>query len=204
MKRKPLVIVVFALILVVAMAASAIAASTYTKQVTANYGVTVMVDGSQVNYKYDNGTVAQAFIVDGVTYLPVRAVAQAVGKHVTWDSVNKIVYLGRIPDNVVIPTPPAQVTVGMKNALQSAKDYLALMAFSKSGLVKQLEFEGYTNAEATYAVDNCGADWYAQAAKSAGEYLSLMPFSRSGLIKQLEFEGFTHDQAVYGATASGL
>ena len=73
------------------------------------------------------------------------------------------------------------------------------MAFSYSGLIEQLEYEGYSTEEATYAVDNCGADWKEQAAKKAEEYLNSMSFSKSGLIEQLEYEGFTHDQAAYGA-----
>lgn len=90
------------------------------------------------------------------------------------------------------------VTTGMKNALQSAKNYLAVMPFSYTGLIGQLEFEGYSNTEAVYAVDNCGADWDEQAVRCAQNYLDIMPFSRKGLIEQLEFDGFTYEQAVYG------
>lgn len=90
------------------------------------------------------------------------------------------------------------VTSGMKNALRSAENYLEFMPFSRTGLIEQLEYEGYTNSEATYAVDNCGADWYEQAVRSAENYLEFMAFSRTGLIEQLEYEGYTHDQAVYG------
>ncbi|MDO4493601.1 MAG: Ltp family lipoprotein [Clostridia bacterium] len=89
-------------------------------------------------------------------------------------------------------------TQGERNALNSAKMYLSIMAFSQSGLIKQLEFEGYSTSEAQYAADNCGADWNEQAAKAARNYLSIMPFSDDGLIEQLEFEGYTHEQAVYG------
>ena len=56
------------------------------------------------------------------------------------------------------------VTMGEKNALESAKSYLDVSPFSHSGLIQQLEFEGYTTEEATYAADNCGADWNEQAA----------------------------------------
>ena len=94
-------------------------------------------------------------------------------------------------------------TVGENNALISAKQYLNTMAFSYSGLIEQLEYEGYTNSEAIYAVNNCGADWYEQAELSAKEYLDVMPFSRQGLIEQLEYEGFTHSQAVYGVEQNG-
>lgn len=91
------------------------------------------------------------------------------------------------------------ISSGKKNALEQAYSYLNAMAFSYSGLIEQLEYEGYSTEEATYAVDNCGADWKEQAAKKAEEYLNSMSFSKSGLIEQLEYEGFTHEQAVYGA-----
>lgn len=91
------------------------------------------------------------------------------------------------------------VSPGMRNALQSAKDYLDAMSFSRKGLIEQLEYEGYSSSEAEYAVEHCGADWNKQAYDMAKDYLKMMAFSRSSLIEQLEFEGFTHSQAVYGA-----
>lgn len=92
-------------------------------------------------------------------------------------------------------------TSGERNALQRAYDYLDYSAFSYSGLIDQLEFEGYTASEATYAADHCGADWNKQAAKKAQEYLDFSSFSRQELINQLEFEGFTSSQAEYGVNA---
>lgn len=94
-------------------------------------------------------------------------------------------------------------TVGQRNALASARNYLSFTAFSYSGLIDQLEFEGYTTEEATFAADNCGADWFEQAAKSAQQYLEFTSFSREGLIDQLLYEGFTYEQAEYGVTAVG-
>lgn len=100
------------------------------------------------------------------------------------------------------PAEP-EATMGEKNAVAKAKNYLKFMAFSHDGLIEQLEFEGFSTDEATYGADNCGADWNEQAAKKAQNYLDMMSFSRDGLIEQLEFEGFTPEQAEYGATAVG-
>lgn len=97
----------------------------------------------------------------------------------------------------------SSATIGEKNALAKAKDYLDIMPFSYTGLVEQLEYEGYTHSEAVYGADNCGADWNKQAEKHAAKYLELMPFSRQELIEQLEYEGYTHSQAVHGAEANG-
>ena len=90
-------------------------------------------------------------------------------------------------------------TMGERMALSSAKNYLRTMGFSKKGLINQLEFEGYSTEEATYAVNNCGANWKEQAVRVAKNYLNTMSFSKQGLIDQLEFEGFTSEEASYGA-----
>ena len=105
-------------------------------------------------------------------------------------------------EQTVAETPEEEgenVTMGMKNALGSAKAYLNFTAFSYEGLIAQLEFEQYSYEEAVYAVDNCDADWNEQALKSAKNYLNFSAFSYDGLIKQLEFEKFTSEQAKYGA-----
>ena len=78
------------------------------------------------------------------------------------------------------------------------------MAFSREGLIEQLEYEGFSNEDATYGADNSGADWMEQAAKSAESYLDFTSFSRQGLIEQLEYEGFTEEQAIHGADSVGI
>lgn len=92
---------------------------------------------------------------------------------------------------------------GEENASRSASSYLSLAPFSYTGLIEQLEYEGYTKEEAVYAVDNCGADWNEQAAKSARNYMETSALSRTELINQLKYEGFTEEQAEYGAKAVG-
>ncbi len=104
------------------------------------------------------------------------------------------------------PTPtlkPDTATLGEKNAAAKALSYLRYSAFSREGLIDQLEFEGFSHTEAVYGADQSGADWYEQAAKKAEQYLKYSSFSRSGLIDQLEFEGFTRSQAEYGVKAVG-
>ena len=80
---------------------------------------------------------------------------------------------------------------------------MSFSAFSRTGLIDQLLYEGYTDAEAEYGVDAVGADWNEQAAKSAESYLEYSSFSRSGLIDQLLYEGFTDAEAEYGVAQNG-
>lgn len=90
------------------------------------------------------------------------------------------------------------VTKSQANALATANSYLRHTYFSYEGLIDQLEYEGYPEEDAIYAVDNCGANWNEQALGQAKQYLSHSAFSYSGLIDQLEYEGFTKEQATYG------
>ena len=89
------------------------------------------------------------------------------------------------------------------NAIATAKSYLNCMPFSRTGLIKQLEYEGYSTEAATYAVDNIDVDWNEQCAKTAESYLSVMAFSRDGLYSQLQYEGFTEEQIQYGLSSVG-
>ncbi|CAN7563821.1 Ltp family lipoprotein [Terrabacter sp. LjRoot27] len=96
------------------------------------------------------------------------------------------------------------MTVSQEQAVAQAESYLEFSAFSRKGLIKQLQFEQFSKADATYAVDHITVNWNEQAAKQAKSYLEMTPFSRGGLVSQLKFEGFTTAQATYGVKAVGL
>ncbi|MBQ3404147.1 MAG: Ltp family lipoprotein [Oscillospiraceae bacterium] len=101
------------------------------------------------------------------------------------------------------PAESEDLTLEEKNAVKQAQNYLNVSAFSYSGLIDQLEYEGYSTEAATKAVDSLDVDWMEQAAKKAESYMSISAFSRSGLINQLEYEGFSAAEAEYGAAAVG-
>lgn len=119
----------------------------------------------------------------------VKVKCSKVGKKLRWVQVK-----------TTTTTVPAQ-TVSQKNAAGSAASYLRYSSFSRTGLIKQLQFEGFSLEDATYGVDAQKADWFAQAVKSAASYLKSSAFSRTGLIKQMEFEGFSNAEAVHGVDA---
>lgn len=96
-------------------------------------------------------------------------------------------------------TTEEQASIGQRNALSKAISYLDYTAFSKEGLRKQLEYEGFEADDIEYAIENCDADWKEQAVKKAHEYLNYTSFSKDGLIDQLKYEGFTDEEAEYGA-----
>jgi hypothetical protein len=106
-------------------------------------------------------------------------------------------------DEAEVSTKPdySGETVSQENARESAETYLRFSSFSREGLIEQLVFEDYSEADAEYAVDVLEVDWSEQAAGSAENYLSFSSFSESGLTDQLIFEGYTRAEAEYGVAA---
>ncbi|MGN1002910.1 MAG: stalk domain-containing protein [Oscillospiraceae bacterium] len=106
--------VVIALALTAALAGTAVAAGTVvTKTIEANYmDIQIVVDGVAVTPKDANGKVVEPFISESTTYLPVRAIGEALGKQVTWDGETKTVYIGQVPgtqESWMTKLPPYQV-----------------------------------------------------------------------------------------------
>jgi hypothetical protein len=118
----------------------------------------------------------------------------------------------QVPANQAPVTTPAAptMTAGETEAVAQANEYLSNMAFSRQGLIAQLDspYGGqFSVADATYAADHIGADWNTEASQAAKQYLSNMAFSYNGLVQQMDspYGGqFTLAQAEYGAHAAGL
>ena len=62
------------------------------------------------------------------------------------------------------------MTKSQEQAVKSAESYLEFQAFSKAGLIRQLSSdagEGFSKADAVYAVNHIEVNWNEQAVKSA-------------------------------------
>ena len=81
------------------LSSGAVFADTITKTVNAVYNnIKIVIDGKQITPKDANGNTVEPFIIDGTTYLPVRAVAEAFGEKVDWDGTSNTVYIGEKPE----------------------------------------------------------------------------------------------------------
>ena len=90
-KKRILAFVLFALFALYLPAAAAEAATTI-RNIQATYmGITIVADGVEVAME------TEPFTVDDVTYVPVRAIAKALDREVTWDEETNTIYIGAVP-----------------------------------------------------------------------------------------------------------
>lgn len=106
-----------------ACAIPAVAKDIQTTIDVAYKNIKIYADGNLVNTNGDN----EAFIYNGTTYLPVRAVGEAFNKAVEWDGSTSSVYIGTKP---FISTQPT--------ILLEDLDY-----FTKTAYIGELDSEGW-------------------------------------------------------------
>ena len=98
----------------------------------------------------------------------------------------------------VVSSIPKDASEKEKEIIKTAQGYVTSSHMSYDGIVKQLEYEGYSYDEATYGAEYCGADWKEQAVKAAKSYMSIFPeFTKDKLVEQLEHDGFSNENAIY-------
>ena len=131
-----------ALMLLVSTILSPALAATGSKQLTVSYrDIKIVLDGELITPKDATGAVVEPFVSNGTTYLPVRALCEAIGKPVEWDGATSTVYVGKRPGTVQYMTDI--VPAYSVRADDCYKEYSAL----KSGGVDKFTMAGvtYTN-----------------------------------------------------------
>lgn len=132
----------------------AMAASTTTLHNVKVGGIKIVVDGETLNPKDANGKRVDPMIYNGTTYLPVRAVGEAIGKSVYWDGPNSTVYLGKMDGKLEYPAEYLT-----ENNIGSS--------FYKASGTKLKDNYGNTYSEGLYFIG-----------KKSAEYLINMKYSR--------------------------
>ena len=125
-------------LLVISLATPALAAA--GKMIEVFGGIKIYIDDVELNPKDAAGNPVDVFVYNGTTYLPVRAVSEALGKPVQWDGKTQSVYIGKHSSD----TPAAYL---------SEMDY-----FTKSGSWRfnELTTDNLGNNH-THSIDNTNA-----------------------------------------------
>ncbi|MCL1882950.1 MAG: stalk domain-containing protein [Defluviitaleaceae bacterium] len=87
-------------------------ANSVTQNISVTYrNIRIVVNGEPITPRDGAGNVVEPFIFGGTTFLPIRAVSQALGMYVQWDGDTSTVYIGATEDDLPgvnePPAPPA-------------------------------------------------------------------------------------------------
>lgn len=80
-------------VLILGLGIPALAANLVTKELYYN-NIQIRLNGQTLLPKDANGNTVEPFVIDGTTYLPIRAVGEALGLNVAWDGATQTVILG--------------------------------------------------------------------------------------------------------------
>ena len=86
-----------ALIMAIILSAGAAIAATERNISVIFRDIRLVVNGQQITPRDAQGNIVEPFIWQGSTFLPVRAVGEALGMPVSWDGATSTVYVGATP-----------------------------------------------------------------------------------------------------------
>ena len=151
-----------------------------TEAISAWYSdIKICVNGEYITPTDSNGDEVEPFIVNGTTYLPVRAVGNALDMDVDWDNDTKTVFLGEktieIPKN---PNSNPEIDKYIEEMMNVGFDKV-LESYKEMGIDLVLYSEGNT------LVYDCTVD--VQLSDEEIEYVSAnMAASLSGFTKNIQ------------------
>jgi hypothetical protein len=127
-------------------AAATAFASIGTYSLTASFAnIRIFVDGKHVDPKDATGASVEPFTINGTTYLPVRAIAEALGMEVSWDNSTQTVYIGALPTPPKAPVsqvPPAEAALKQWLSEKGADFVLVMESYFGEGTKVFLTADG--------------------------------------------------------------
>lgn len=80
-------------LLALTLTATAAAVPSVRRTIEADFGIQVVLDGETLIPRNEQGIEVEPFAVDGTTYLPIRAIGEALGLEVSYDEENNLAVL---------------------------------------------------------------------------------------------------------------
>lgn len=122
------------------LAGGSVLAADLSQKIDVYYrNISLYVNGAQIVPKDAKGNVVEPFIYNGTTYLPVRAVGEALGMDVQWDGKTASAYLGKKDQN----QPDTYLSKLQWNDYQEAEENSKVAVIN--GTVADCNGNSYTN-----------------------------------------------------------
>ena len=153
--------------------------------------ISVTLNGAKLDLKDAAGKAVEPFIIDGTTYVPVRAIAEALGLNVEWDGENHVVKLNDDTKSGLVPGL-VELTAFGNHAKKPASRYPQGQKFNA----------GYTAENAPTYTNPFVFDYnYSQEAGKTMGVVDTNPFMIGNMISQgmtgenaANVESFNHTQ----------
>ena len=173
--------------LAASLVSPALAALT-AKSIQVYTGVNIYVDDVKLNPTDANGKSVEVFAYNGTTYLPIRAVSQAVGEPVQWDPATSSVYLGSHTG-----TEPA---VWLQDLSYFTGEELEVQSSEKDnmGTVRQDVIRGNVRWENTYLLNG-------QYSAISGTFFQI--YSERSHTQESTLKIYGDDRLLYSAKMAG-
>ena len=98
-----------ALIMAIILSAGVAVAATERNISVIFRDIRLVVNGETITPRDVQGNIVEPFIWQGSTFLPVRAVGEALGMPVSWDGETSTVYVGAVPEDEPISEPVSAI-----------------------------------------------------------------------------------------------
>jgi hypothetical protein len=178
----------------------AVTSKDVAKQLTANLTVdgnpiSVYVNGTKITPKDSNGKEVPPFIVDGTTYLPVRAIAEALEQVVKWDEDTATVVIdSKISSNS--NTIPTSDTKGTEKNTDVVKELTAYFTLNEKPITV------FVSGKKIAPKDSNGND-VAPFCADGTTYLPVRAIAEA-LGKEIKWDGDTASVKIDGAKGLGV
>ncbi len=112
--------IIYLTILMMIVLSSVALASVGLKQETLHYmGIKINIDGKEIIPMDVNKKVVNPFIIDGTTFLPVRAFSEALGKDVRWDGDTSCIYITNSNEKKEFNNNPTESTAYVADVVRT-------------------------------------------------------------------------------------
>ena len=119
--------------------------------------IKIVVNGKDVIFGKDlSGNKVEPFIYQGITYLPVRAVGEALGQEVKWDGITKTVYVGQ---NGQVKKDMAEKNMADLVEPFSSNRFKVYKSDGKTISLGGVEYKTGFNIDTYYERENCFANF---------------------------------------------
>lgn len=141
-------------ILVTAFVVPALA-STGTKTLTATFNnIQVKLDGKLLNLHDAAGKTVEPFVIDGTTYLPIRAISEALGLGVDWNSSSNTVILTSKPEAEPSTAQGEKTSMAELTAFINPSVYQSNIPKNNEGTAGFTKGLAFANRQTAYWTDN--------------------------------------------------